>query len=276
MLCAAAIEIGPARETFWALWDREERALREHTRHVVPVLAGPEVELRRGLGRASAPATSRSTSSSGAAAGDRVRRAPPGDGGYTWTRKLAGRRGRGRRPRRRLARRPCAAARVDDLLGRLPRRGEPRGCWSAGVGEAADGRRGRLEPRQRHQRPGERRASGRSGSTARRPSPRRSPSTASTRSASTTARCSGSSPRPRARAPRGCRSSSAPTTRRRSARSRARWPGSSSRADPGSWSATMPSGSRAARKPRRGLRDLERDDFEKVARPRTPASARSA
>jgi len=43
MLCAAAVEIGPGRETFWALWDREERALRERTRHVIPLLAGPEV-----------------------------------------------------------------------------------------------------------------------------------------------------------------------------------------------------------------------------------------
>ena len=43
MLCAAAIEVGPGRETFWALWDREERALRENTRHVVPVFAGPQV-----------------------------------------------------------------------------------------------------------------------------------------------------------------------------------------------------------------------------------------
>ena len=32
MLCAGVVQIGPALQTFWAVWDRERRALRERTR----------------------------------------------------------------------------------------------------------------------------------------------------------------------------------------------------------------------------------------------------
>jgi hypothetical protein len=34
MLCAAAVRIGPARQSFWAVWDRREQRLRERTRFV--------------------------------------------------------------------------------------------------------------------------------------------------------------------------------------------------------------------------------------------------
>ena len=36
MLCAGVVQIGPALQTFWAVWDRERRALRERTRLVRP------------------------------------------------------------------------------------------------------------------------------------------------------------------------------------------------------------------------------------------------
>jgi hypothetical protein len=36
MLCAGVVQIGPALQTFWAVWDREREALRERTRLVRP------------------------------------------------------------------------------------------------------------------------------------------------------------------------------------------------------------------------------------------------
>ena len=223
MLCAAAIEIGPGRETFWALWDREERALRENTRHVVPLLAGPEVS----FGENSVSVRSRDVEIDlELGAGQAIEcTCPAGDGGYTWTRKLAGASAEGvvRVGSRET---PMRGRAVDDLSAGYHAR-RTSWLWSAGVGDAADGRRvawnlvsGINDPEdvERAGHLGRRRADrARAGHA----------STASTRSASRTGRCSGSSPRPLASAPRACRASSAPTTRRRSARSRAPCPGSS-------------------------------------------------
>ena len=136
MLCAAAIEVGPGRETFWALWDREERALRENTRHVVPVFAGPQVrftgdevsvrsrgvaiDLRLGTGQAIEC------------------KCPAGDGGFTWTRKLAGGDVEGliRIGSREF---PFRGRGVDDRSAGYHAR-RTSWLWSAGVGEATDGR----------------------------------------------------------------------------------------------------------------------------------------
>ena len=43
MLCAARVQVGPIGQTFWAVWDREERALHERTRVNAPGLARGEV-----------------------------------------------------------------------------------------------------------------------------------------------------------------------------------------------------------------------------------------
>ena len=43
MLCAARVRIGPVGQTFWAIWDREERLLHERTRTTIPGLARGEV-----------------------------------------------------------------------------------------------------------------------------------------------------------------------------------------------------------------------------------------
>ena len=137
MLCAAAVEIGPGRETFWALWDREERALREHTRHVVPVFAGPEVS----FGEDSVAVRSREVEIDLELGGGQAIECecPAGDGAFTWTRKLA----RRRRPRASSgsARReiPLRGRAVDDRSAGYHAR-RTSWLWSAGVGEAADGR----------------------------------------------------------------------------------------------------------------------------------------
>ncbi|MFL5899136.1 MAG: hypothetical protein ACJ76D_11890, partial [Solirubrobacterales bacterium] len=43
LLCAARVQVGPAGQTFWAIWDRERRELHERTRMIVPLLARGEV-----------------------------------------------------------------------------------------------------------------------------------------------------------------------------------------------------------------------------------------
>ena len=54
MLCAAVARVGPAGETFWALWDRREGRMRERTRRLLPwgrrdvVLEGDLVRVRAG------------------------------------------------------------------------------------------------------------------------------------------------------------------------------------------------------------------------------------
>ena len=137
MLCAAAIEIGPGRETFWALWDREERALRENTRHVVPLLAGPEVS----FGENSVSVRSRNVEIDlELGEGQAIEcTCPAGDGGYTWTRKLAGATAEGvvRVGSRET---PMRGRAVDDLSAGYHAR-RTSWLWSAGVGDAADGRR---------------------------------------------------------------------------------------------------------------------------------------
>ncbi|CAN5499354.1 hypothetical protein BH20ACT15_BH20ACT15_12800 [soil metagenome] len=136
MLCAAAAEIGPGRETFWALWDREERALRERTRHVVPLPFRPEVR----FGECTVSVRSREFEIQlELGAGEEVECACPTErGAYTWTRKLAGIEARG-------------TIRIDGREAKLAGRAvEDRSAgyharrtswlWSAGVGESADGR----------------------------------------------------------------------------------------------------------------------------------------
>ena len=42
LLCAARVQVGPAGQTFWALWDRERGELHERTRMILPWLARGE------------------------------------------------------------------------------------------------------------------------------------------------------------------------------------------------------------------------------------------
>ncbi len=135
MACAAAVEIGPVRQTFWALrlTDGDGRALeRERTRLLprrgeVQLLPGLLVLRDRGVFLDLVL---------GEQAGIEAR-CPHGDG-EVWTRKQAGVLARGTlaldgAPPRAVG----ARAVIDDTLGYHARETEWR--WSAGVGEATDG-----------------------------------------------------------------------------------------------------------------------------------------
>jgi hypothetical protein len=133
MLCAGVVQIGPALQTFWAVWDRERRALRERTRLWRP---RPYVRLPRdgvyvedgtvSVRLAVGPGRPFVAASVGA------------DGGWLWTRKQALVRFTGTVT---LAGEEIAVddlGCVDESAGYHDRRTDWE--WSAGVGELVDGR----------------------------------------------------------------------------------------------------------------------------------------
>jgi hypothetical protein len=84
---AAVVEVGPATMTFWGVWDRERRRLWENTRRGYP-WSRPEVRMP---GR-SVHVRGRSVEFD-LELGEGIPiecMCPTGEGGYTWTRKLAG------------------------------------------------------------------------------------------------------------------------------------------------------------------------------------------
>jgi hypothetical protein len=133
MLCVASVRIGPARQSFWAVWDRTRRRLHERTRMgraTVTITAGHvlisddvvrlELELDEGAGVETVCRSGRS---------------------YAWTRKQGGIRARGTieiagEPAREID--ADARAVIDDTAAYYERHTSWR--WSAGVGHAADGR----------------------------------------------------------------------------------------------------------------------------------------
>jgi hypothetical protein len=131
MLCVASVRIGPARQSFWAVWDRREQRLHERT-------ALGAAGVRLGPGTVSVDA--------GGVRIELALREEPGiesvcrnGRAYAWTRKQGGIAaagtvtlpGRG-------ALTVEAAAVIDDSAGYHERHTTWR--WSAGVGHAADGR----------------------------------------------------------------------------------------------------------------------------------------
>jgi len=146
MACAAIVQVGPARQTFWALYSTAEDHLRERTRLL---LRRGAVELVPGLprsfarGRGSEPGRLR-VRDAGVVLDLRLEE---DDGisalcrhgrGEVWTRKQAGITARGTlaldgRPPREIE----ALAVIDDTAGYHARRTE--WWWSAGVGESRDG-----------------------------------------------------------------------------------------------------------------------------------------
>ena len=131
MLCAASARIGPARISWWAVWDREQRTLAEHTvrgRGGV-VLDGPRVVVRDGPVRIDL-----TLDESGTAGIDTV---SPHGSEYAWTRKRGGvgMRGWVSVADRRLA--IDARGVVDDSAGYHARHTAWR--WSAGVGTSESG-----------------------------------------------------------------------------------------------------------------------------------------
>jgi hypothetical protein len=136
MLCVGDVHIGPARQTFWGVWDREHGRLHERTN----LFAHRSVLLEHGRARVR----------------DRARGVeidlvldeddgvasicPDGPSGYVWTRKQGGVAARGQVSLPGAARRAVdARAVIDDTAGYHAR--ETAWMWSAGVGDDASGAR---------------------------------------------------------------------------------------------------------------------------------------
>jgi hypothetical protein len=130
MLCLAAIRIGPARQAFWAVWDRTEARLRERT-----ALGRGRVQLAPGRAQVHERDVMFELAWTEQAGIETV--CPSGES-YAWTRKQGGVPVRGRAL---LDGRPyeiSGAAVIDDTAAYYER--HTRWRWSAGVGETLDGR----------------------------------------------------------------------------------------------------------------------------------------
>jgi hypothetical protein len=133
MACAALVQVGPARQAFWALFSRAENGLRERTRLFRP---GGAVELGDGRMRvhdADVLLDLSLTEDAGIEALCRHGR------GQVWTRKQAGIAARGTLAIDFGQSVPVSArAVIDDTAGYHARHTE--WWWTAGVGQSADGR----------------------------------------------------------------------------------------------------------------------------------------
>jgi hypothetical protein len=131
MLCAGDAYVGPARQTWWAVWDRAERRLYEHTAR----LRHRHVGLEPGRLRIRAADVDVDLDVDEQAGVETV---CPDGRAYVWTRKQAGVPAHGRVT---LGGREIhlddALAVVDDTAGYHARHTAWR--WSAGVGEGPDG-----------------------------------------------------------------------------------------------------------------------------------------
>ncbi len=154
MICAARVKVGPLGQTFWVVWDRQERSFWERTRMLAPGARGEvwtEVGAANGLVDHAADEGSVVRVESHHPEAGRVRAflrfgggswveaiCPSEDGGYVWTRKRAD-----------------VPVECDLRIGERRWRIEARGMedesagyhprhtvwsWSAGVGRTTDGR----------------------------------------------------------------------------------------------------------------------------------------
>ena len=132
---AAAVGVGPTSMTFWGIWDRERKRLWERTRRGMPGRR-PEVAMR---GRAVHVRSGSIEVDLELEEGFPIESmCPNGEGGYSWTRKAAGMPARGEV---RIGRRTSpldGLGVVDDSAGYHRRYTSWK--WSAGVGNARDGR----------------------------------------------------------------------------------------------------------------------------------------
>jgi hypothetical protein len=128
MLCAAVVRIGPARQSFWAVWDGER--LHERTQLRIGAVKLPpgrvlvddgEVQVDLALEEEAGIETV----------------CPSGDS-YAWTRKQGGVRATGTVAIAGVERPIESRAVIDDTAGYYQR--HTRWRWSAGVGVASDGR----------------------------------------------------------------------------------------------------------------------------------------
>jgi hypothetical protein len=130
MICIGTVRIGPARQAFWALWDRQASLLYEHT-----VLGQGGVRLERGRARV---ADGRVELDLELAETEGIEAICPSGDSYAWTRKQAGIRARGAVAIDGHLRPIAARAVIDDSAGYHQRAVSWQ--WSAGVGAADDGR----------------------------------------------------------------------------------------------------------------------------------------
>jgi hypothetical protein len=132
MICAASIQVGPARQTFWAVFDRATGAMTERTR-MIPRRGALELTPGRLRIRDDAVLLDLALDED-----DGIQATCPNGGAYVWTRKQAGVRAHGTLV---LGARPPIAidalAVVDDTAGYHARVTE--WWWTAGVGSGADG-----------------------------------------------------------------------------------------------------------------------------------------
>lgn len=131
MLCAGRAAIGPARTSWWALWDRAREQLLERTR-----LFGPSC-VRFGDGGRVLIRDHRVEIDIAVQEGCAIDSLNVHGKGYVWTRKQAGRPARGRVTVGGHATGFEGLAIVDETAGYHARETEWR--WSAGVGHAPDG-----------------------------------------------------------------------------------------------------------------------------------------
>lgn len=130
MICIGAVRIGPARQAFWAVWDRGRGVLEERTK-----LGRGSVRLERGRARVSDGPVSIDLALEETGGVECV---CPSARSYAWTRKQGGVRALGTVTVRGIRRNIDARAIIDDTAGYYARHTNWR--WSAGVGAVADGR----------------------------------------------------------------------------------------------------------------------------------------
>lgn len=132
MICAASVHVGPAQQTFWAVFERASGILIEKTR-LIPRRGALELEPGRVRVRDEAVLLEIALEEE-----DGIQATCPNGRSYVWTRKQAGVRARGRLV---LGARPPieidALAVIDDTAGYHARVTE--WWWAAGVGNAPDG-----------------------------------------------------------------------------------------------------------------------------------------
>jgi hypothetical protein len=129
MLCVGAVRIGPARQAFWAIWDRAQRTLYERT-----VIGRGTVRLEPGRVRVLDPDIQIDVTIDETPGVEIV---CPSGGSYAWTRKQGGIPAHGVIAVHGEPHTIEAMAVVDDTAAYYER--HTRWLWSAGVGTAADG-----------------------------------------------------------------------------------------------------------------------------------------
>ncbi len=128
MVCAALVRIGPARQSFWALWDRRRLLERTRFRPGGVYLSRGRLELHDGPVHLELDLDE----------GPGVEAICRSGGSYAWTRKQGGIRAEGRATIDGREHRIDGRAVIDDTAGYYARHTAWR--WSAGVGRTADGR----------------------------------------------------------------------------------------------------------------------------------------